>query len=147
MVRDIKGRRWLEPIEGERKSLKIGGKGEKISFFCWIRPSWEVYQICPDMPFTPVFYYKLVCCYQIEYGVATMRKFEPVFVSVIAFCICICLCCLFPGIYKLVCCLPIWIDIATICKGKQPTAENIRPVKMPQNTIFRGKSTWNIIGK
>ena len=31
MVRDIKGRRWLEPIEGERKSLKIGEKGEKKS--------------------------------------------------------------------------------------------------------------------
>ena len=46
---------------------------------------------------------------------------------------------LFPGIYKLVCCLPIWIDIATICKGKQPTAENIRLVKTPQNTTFREK--------
>ena len=145
MVRDIKGRRWLEPIEGERKSLKIGGKGEQNQLFFLLNQTKlrSLSNLSRHALRTCFFYYKLVCCNQIEYGVATMRKFEPVFVSVIAFCICICPCCLFPGIYKLVCCLPIWIDIATICKGKQPTAENIRPVKMPQNTIFRGKSTWN----
>ena len=55
MVRDIKGRRWLEPIEGERKSLKIGEKEEKISCFFAESDQAEKFikyvQTCPSHPF------------------------------------------------------------------------------------------------